>query len=479
MRSPCPFLLIILVLSAQTLYAQELELRSCVYNSTGVSASVVNDVIYWYSGGNYYVGTFVTGGRTDTLHFGTLVHNPGSGGVFMARYDRYGNELWSKVSGTASTSGIEMGTAIGSDGDYLYNVGILDPEYPANFDGTIIGPGYGGFLAKYSQSGTLQWVQGYEHGIHSMSVLPGNMLINHGDSALIKLDPPTGEIFFIAPCSGDGIDILSHNICDLYGSSSSILVNLGNSIGVYSWSGEIIRFIPIEKPLGAKISSLSPNDWNTLGSFYADSGTVVFDGIAYGNMPQSYIYKVSMFGDVESCVPVGPFKVHQVFNYNSYFYLVAEYEPNDFRMVKVHENTLEEVASFPIFPTVKAIGTDQFLLGGYYSESLTVEGVEIQRPNDSGQRNAIWGYLVSSHVGMDEQNAHEQLSGNPNPATGSVTITSGIVTKLYIYSSIGQLIDTILLASGSTTIDLDAWPTGVFTLRTENGSVFRLIHQEQ
>lgn len=472
-----PIFMYILLALAKPGYGQDLQLRSLIHNQKGISASVVNDLTYTYPF-NYYDGFYMTGFCTDTLYFGALIHNPGNGGVFLARYDRYGNELWSKVSGTPSNSGIDMGTAIGIDGNLLYNAGILDPAYPANFDGTILGPGHGGFVAKYSTNGLLQWVRGFEHGIYDLLVDYENLFINHGDSELISLNKQTSETIYSTNITGDNEDKLTHSISFHEGLYSYIALNLGNNISFIGFNGELASSTPIEKPPGAKFSPLVQGlGWSSYGSFYADSGTVVLDGVTYGNMPQSYIYELDIYNEVTSCREVGPYKIHQILPYNDYLYLVCEYDPNDFRMVKVYESTLEQVASYPIFPTRKAMGADQFILGGYHTSPIVAEGLEFQRPNNSDQPNAMMGFLVSSHVGIDEENARGRVSIHPNPSTHVATITSLMDTELYVSNPIGQHLGIIRIRKGANTVDLSSWPAGVLTLRADDGSVIRLMHR--
>ncbi|MBL7983408.1 MAG: hypothetical protein JNM91_00350, partial [Flavobacteriales bacterium] len=63
-------------------------------NTVGSNGSMVNSVATDGEG-----SLIVCGSRLDTLDFGGNNHPAGTGGIFVAKFDQAGEELWCKVAG--------------------------------------------------------------------------------------------------------------------------------------------------------------------------------------------------------------------------------------------------------------------------------------------------------------------------------------------------------------------------------------------
>lgn len=181
-----------LLFIASSARAQPPTHQAVVHNMVGISTSSVNAVTTDADG-----NLIITGWRSDSLDFGGTAYPQGTNGaIFLAKFSPQGNELWSKVAGSADQQGNHKGMSVAPDGSgNIYCAGWLFGAQAATFDGTTLPQDSFGFVAKYSASGTLAWVKDFNGGVNAIAVDGnGTPFINLGDATIEKLDPPTAPL---------------------------------------------------------------------------------------------------------------------------------------------------------------------------------------------------------------------------------------------------------------------------------------------
>jgi len=161
-------------------------------------------------GGN----VFLAGECTGEVGFGAVTHKGhGLNDVFVAKLDRYGNHLWSKVSGGPQ---IDRAYAVATDAQgNSYVTGHFQGD-SAVFDGHVV-PGRGDydlFVVSYDKAGRFRWVRaaggkGYDYG-HGVAVdNQGDIIVagaivgeaTFGD-VVVRNEP--GAHIFVAKYHADG-----------------------------------------------------------------------------------------------------------------------------------------------------------------------------------------------------------------------------------------------------------------------------------
>lgn len=80
-------------------------------------------------------------------------------------------------------------------------------------------------------------------------------------------------------------------------------------------------------------------------------------------------------------------------------------------------------------------------------------------------------FKYSAIARINNSDAIIKLSVFPNPATEFITIISGKKQEAFITNNTGQSIKNILLIRGNQTVNVAAWPTGVYFIKSEEGVV--------
>ncbi len=116
-------------------------------------ASDLLDVGYGITTDKYGNST-ITGWFVGTAHYDdSTLTSYGGGDIFVVRYDSNGNVLWARNAGGVSEDyGFKLET---DDSGNCYVTGVLSGQ--VNFD-TLTVNSFGGFVAKYNNSGVIQWV---------------------------------------------------------------------------------------------------------------------------------------------------------------------------------------------------------------------------------------------------------------------------------------------------------------------------------
>ena len=443
--------------------------QGIVHNAAGSSSSVVNGVAADAQG-----NLIITGWRSDALDLGGMAHAQGPGAIFLAKFDALGNELWSKVSGSADLLGSSKGFGVAVDADgNIYNCGSINSLETSIFDGVSIPPGNLGFVAKYDPAGTLLWVEEFGGWVNAIAVDGnGNPFINASDGSLLKLNPANGQMIGIATGAGDLQNTLYHNI--VIDGSNNVLSQWGNKIMKHDNGLNQLWSTPLAKPSLAESFRISVDDnGDVWATFYALFGTVTLGGTDYTNFPNGYIYKLSgADGSVLSCTSPGAYKVKKVFHVGGgELEVFGDFAFNQPALVK-YDAALTSLWSVPTFDTKDAerIGTDCFVTGGQHSADIVLDGTTYARPNGSGQENAIAGYLCAGDVGMPEQQAATRLIPYPVPTADLLRVDLPVNTRsVRVMDASGAEVLTHRAAMGANVLDVRGLVPGAYLLLTGQG----------
>ena len=467
--------LLAVALNSPPSQAQTPTHQSVVHNSTGSTTSVVNSVAADADG-----NMIITGWRTDTLDFGGTVHPQGTGAIFLAKFDAQGNELWSKVSGSADLNGYNKGMSVAVDGNgNIYNAGWVFAVETATFDGTTLPLGSAGYVAKYTSGGTLLWVKDFAGGVNAIAVDGnGNPFINYGDATIQKLDPTNGNSVASATGGGDLQNVGYHNIA--IDANNNVFAQWGNKITkhnndlVEQWS------TPLVKPTFCESFRISVDGaGNVWATFYAIFGTVTLGGTDYSTFPNGYIYSLDgSSGAVLSCASPGAYKIKKVIGGDAgTLYAFGDFAFNDPYLVK-YDAGLTALWSALTFDTkdVMSIGPDCFVLGGAHDATITLDGNTYERPNGSPQDNAIAGYLCTGTVGFQEHTNQEGLTLFPNPATDRITLNGSIRGGTwYGIGADGAIVLSATVTPSNSSVDVSGLANGIYLLRDREGRSQRFV----
>lgn len=462
-----------LLLATSSLMAQVPVHQSVVHNTVGSTSSMVNGVAVSATG-----DMVITGWRTDALDFGGTAHAQGPGAIFLAKFDAQGNELWSKVSGSADVQGNHKGMSVAVDGDgNVYNAGWLFGVEAASFDGTTLPVGSYGYVAKYSGSGTLLWVKDFAGGVNAIAVdASGNPFINLGDATIEKLDPANGNSVASAAGTGDLQNVGYHNI--VVDATNNVIAQWGNKISKYDNALNPIWSAPLVKPTLAESFRVSVDaDGDVWATFYALFGTVTLGGTDYTTFPNGYIYRLAgSTGEVISCETPGAYKIKKAFHEdNGDIYACGDFAFNTPGMVKYDASMIAQwsVTSFDAKDIIR-VGEACFVSGGHHSADVTLDGTVYARPNGSPQENAIAAYLCTGDVGVEETEKYPSIEVWPNPADDRVSISAESRGFVRVFDATGSLVWTSRV-SGSTSLNVEMWAPGVYTVRHADGGTARLV----
>jgi len=148
----------------------------------GGSGSDVGNAVRTDQSGNQYV----TGSFSSGAHFGSqTLSSQGGADIFLAKYGSGGKLLWIVQAGGAGDDiGFDLG--VGGAGNVYVTGKITDTATFQSLNGpakTVVGLGETVFLAKYSPTGTLLWVQ------------TGTAPFVNNDGFGLAVQPATGTVF--------------------------------------------------------------------------------------------------------------------------------------------------------------------------------------------------------------------------------------------------------------------------------------------
>src|SRR6266496_2232328 len=148
----------------------------------GGSGSDVGNAVKTDQAGNRYV----TGSFSSSAQFGSqTLSSQGGADIFLAKYGSGGKLLWIVQAGGVGDDGA-FDVAVGGAGNIYVAGKITDTATFQSFNGhskTVVGMGETIFLAKYSPTGTLLWVQTGISGVGT------------NDGIGLAVQPATGTVF--------------------------------------------------------------------------------------------------------------------------------------------------------------------------------------------------------------------------------------------------------------------------------------------
>jgi hypothetical protein len=459
-------------------HAQTPTHQSVVHNLVGSLQSEVNGIAADGSG-----NMIITGWRTDSLDFGGTPHPQGAGAIFLAKFDAQGNELWSKVSGSADQQGNHKGMSVAVDAaGNVYNSGWVFAPEQATFDGTTLPQGTYGYVAKYTAGGALTWVKDFPGGVNAIAVdHDGIPYINLGDGTIERLDPATGNSTASGTGGGDLQNVVYHNI--VVDANNNVFAQWGNKITKYDNDLNVLWSTALVKSFGCESFRISVDATGDVwATFYAIFGTVTLGGTDYTNLPNGYIYRLSgSTGEVLNCTSPGAYKIKKVIAGEAgALYALGDFAFNTPYVVK-YDASLTGLWSAATFKAADMLelGPECFMLGGSHDETITLDGTTYERPNNSGQINAMAAYLCSGDVGMEEEGAAWlELAAYPNPASSTFTI-SGTEARgdITVLNTEGRIVLRERSLKGRTELNVQMLPTGMYTVRDQHGRSVRAVVQ--
>jgi hypothetical protein len=210
---------------------------------------------------------YITGQLNVPVTFGSILLSSSTRHIFTVKYNTSGTVIWAQQAGT-NGSGYDVAYAICADA--AGNSYITGNVAANGTFGSIVSPGYGGFVAAYDPSGIAQWVaktSGDEQGngicIHKGYIFVAGQLATVGNPPTFGTDTvkPPGSYLnaYVAKLSGaiNGINEIkeSFNTVVFYPNPSNGIytISLQNSSGeskveIYNMLGEQIYRSNLNEP---------------------------------------------------------------------------------------------------------------------------------------------------------------------------------------------------------------------------------------
>ena len=382
--------------------------------------------------------SYVTGYFQDTATFGsfTLISS-GMEDVFVVKYDMNGNELWAKRFGN---TGSEYGYGIGIDG--AGNCYVTDNIF---------------MITKYNTNGALQWtftVSGQRtiHGIKTdnagNSYITGSytntlyvgtytLLNSGGTDIFVAKISPAGSVLWASRLGGAGDD-----------DGRAIQLDAQNNIYLAGFMNN-----PGGQAFITKIYASGNNGWMR---------TATGTNAAYGLGTDSYGNSV-MTGFISSNSTFGNFNLSAV-NTNDIF--IAQYDSagNCGWAMNTGGASANQGYGVTLDDQCHARITGYFETGAAFGANNLSAG---------GQGHEVFVVLSDNNcaTGITEE-TNKDVSISPNPTNGIINLTPA-TGEIFIYDILG---DEILHtgAKGNTSLDLSAFPSGIYLLKVVDGEECRV-----
>lgn len=353
---------------------------------------------------------------SPTISFGaTTLSNAGSSpDIFVVKYDAFGNEIWAKSAG-----GSPMDYAISITSDSSNNVYVTGYYYSPTITfetTTLINAGYGDiFIVKYDSLGNVIWAKGAGGA--------GN------DESYSIITTPAGYFYIIgnfdSPTLAFGPTILTHS-----GNTDDIFVVKYDAFGNAVWA----------KSIGG-----TGNEKDNC--ITADNNENVY---IIGNYDSS-----SLILGADTLINQGN---------------------NDFFIEK-----LDSSGNILWSKGTGSVGDDEGLgivagvsgevyVTGYYSNSISFGATTL---SNAGIHDMFFAKLDQVNVGIEEENQSNQINIFPNPSNGIFTLNK-IIKLVEVYNMMGEL---VMSQGNDKTIDLQAFPKGIYVARINGAQVCRLVKE--
>ncbi len=167
---------------------------------TGLEYETITDIVTDASGNIYVVGGF-----KGTIVLGSTTYTSNGTDIFLAKYNSSGVFQWGKaIPDTGSTVGDDWGTSIALDGsNNVYIAGrynYLKNFNPGGSGGASADLNSEGFIAKYSSTGTFQWLNSVRYAYFNAVSFSSSQSKIYGAGTLqnitnIDFDPGAGTLY--------------------------------------------------------------------------------------------------------------------------------------------------------------------------------------------------------------------------------------------------------------------------------------------
>jgi len=475
------------------------------------AASVAVDT----SGNIYVAGSF----NSSTITFGSdTLTNAGGYDIFLAKYAPNGNVLWAKSAGGTSYD-VVISVAVDASGN-IYVAGYFKSPTLTLGSTTLTNASAWGcadiFLAKYDTSGNVLWAKSaggtYDDSANSVVVeTSGNVYVaGEFQSPTITFGSTTltnagGRNIFLAKLAYSFAVITTQTNVSCYaGNNGTATANAaGGGTYTYLWNtapaqttqtatglaaGSYIVTVTDANgtPSTANVTITQPSAINitTSGNIIIckDSNTTICVFAAGGVSPYQYLWSNS---STTSCQTVSPV--------NTTNYSVTVTDANS---CTATSSTLTVTVDSASQPTITQMGNMLFsTAASAYQWNLNgnpINGAtgQLYVPLVSGAysvtiTNANGCSATSDTIdvvitGIELTEYNKTINVYPNPATDNITIESPQQAVIEISNIQGQLIKTLAANSNKTSVDVSAFPSGMYfvKVKTEKGVAVKKFVKE-
>ena len=374
-----------------------------------------------YVSGYFYSAKFIFG--SDTLNNCGVSYNYSS--IFLAKYDYNGNALWAK---NACSVGNDKATSVAVDtSDNVYLTGYFGGSsliffhfpHDSTVSTTLTNPGYNDiFLVKYDSNGKGQWAKS------AGGTASGGLYYGWANSVAVDA---SGNLYVTGYFESSTFIFGSDTLTSL--SYYNIFLAKYNIYGNGQWA----------KIIGGKSGVANSVAVDGLGNAYV---TGQLDSLSSGSG-----YPTGKFIDM----------------------FLTKYDNNGNLLwtKSVSEKSIDVAASVAVDSSGNAY------IAGYFDSPTLMFGSNILTNAESAGYDDIFlaklGDTLTTNINYIASNYGIKLF--PNPAINNLTIESPQSAVIEITNIQGQLIKTLIATGSKTSIDISAFPSGVYVveMKTEKG----------
>ena len=349
-------------------------------------------------------------------------------------------------------------------------VNLLSIEQPTINSSGSIQPCIGGSVALTASSGFISYL--WSNGATSSSIT-----VNSSGNYTVQVTSSNGCSSTSAAFVVNASLLPTQNIC---------------VVGVDSLTNNI-RLV-WEKPLTTAIDSFFIYKESNVADVYTQIGSRAYDSLSIWIDPisnpavQSYRYKITAFDTCGVETPLSDFHktIHLTINQGvggAWNLIWSHYEGINFGSYKIYRGT--SLSNMALLTTI------QSNLNSYTDlnppTGLVYYQIEIINPNNCSPTKSINYSSSKSNITSNSQNdllviTSDYISIFPNPTTSIITVTSSaalIGSKLIIYDQLGKEVNSGIILSENTEVDLSNLNAGIYLFKvgTEMQETFRIIKQ--
>jgi hypothetical protein len=469
-------------------------------NAGGTGDDGASSVAADGSGNIYVTGSFTS----PTITFGSItLTNAGSStnDLFLAKYDASGNIIWAKSAGGAGDDGASS-VAMDNSGNIYVAGGFTSPTITfGSTTLTIVGTG-DIFLVKYDANGNVLWAKN-AGGIINNS--------NYNNAATSVAIDASGNSYvagyFSSPTITFGSTTLTNTNTDTLDYNSDIFLAKYDANGNVIWAKKAggsgdedddANSVAVDGSGNAYVvgffdSNTITFDTTTLtntGNFdiflvkYDANGNVIWAKGADSSGDDGLTFSVAVDGSGNSYVagmfdsPSFTLGSNTLINAGDSNYtfnmFLAKYDVNgNVLWAKSASETSEGISDR--VDEASSISVDasgnSYVAGSFESLTITFGSYTLTNADTTCRYVDIFVAKLGSNTGINEFTNSLNIVVYPNPATNSLTIESPQNGVIEITNIQGQLIKSFMATSNKTSIDVSAFPSGVYIIevKTEKG----------